>query len=211
MAWKTISILFAVLCPSAFAMSFGHTPFGELIHSRSVATDMSVHVERGEAERMYTRLRHHPDAHCAKAACMIEASLIKLPNGQRFGTRLVCGRKQDQFSCKVDLETHAPHLQHDHRSRLLNVQIRLTGQTAECLYARLMMHPEAFNAGDSSSRERTLNIALLQREDGNPLTESRIGCAEHLHAGMVCVLKIEYQEGSFPSRDSRSTGWNMSD
>jgi len=199
MAWKTMSILFALFCTSAVALPFGKTPFGELIHSRSVAADIVVHVDKGEAEKIYTRLRPHLDAKCAKEGCMIEASLIELPNGRRLGTRLVCGREQGQFSCEIDLETNAPHLKHDDRSRLLNLKIRLTGKTAESLYSRLALHPEAFNAVGNSLRERTLNIALLQREGGNPLTESRVSCSEGPHAGMVCVLKIEYQAGSFPS------------
>ena len=130
---------------------------------------------------------------------MIEASLIELPNGRRLGTRLACGRDQDQFACEIDLETNAPHLKHDDRSRLLNLKIRLTGKTAESLYSRLVLHPEAFNATGNSLRERTLNIAVLWRESGNPLTESRVFCSERPNAGMVCVLKIEYQGGSFPS------------
>jgi hypothetical protein len=130
---------------------------------------------------------------------MLEASLIELPNGRRLGTRLACGREQGQFSCKIDLETNAPPLKPDDRSQLLNLKIRLTGKTAESLYSRLVLHPEAFNAVGLPVRERTLNIAVLQRESGTPLTESRVFCAERPQAGMVCVLKIEYQEGSFPS------------
>jgi hypothetical protein len=199
MAGKTMSILCALLCTSAFAMTFGKTPFGELIHSRSVAADIVVHVDEGEAEEMYTRLRQHPDAKCAREGCMIEASLIELPNGRQLGTRLACARDQEQFACEIDLETNAPHLKHDDRSKLLNLKIRLTGRTAESLYSRLVLHPEAFNAVGNSFRERTLNIAVLHRESGNPLTESRVFCSERPNAGMVCVLKIEYQGGSFPS------------
>jgi hypothetical protein len=164
-----------------------------------VAADSVVHVDTGEAEEIYTRLRQHPDAKCAKEGCMIEASLIDLPNGRRLGTRLACGSEQGQFSCEIDLETNAPHLQHDDRSRLLNLKIRLTGLTAESLYSRLVLHPEAFNAVGNASRQRMLNIAVLQRESGNPLTESRVFCSERPQAGMVCVLTIEYQGGSFPS------------
>jgi hypothetical protein len=199
MAWKTMSILCTLFCTSAFAMPFGKTPFGELIHSRSVAANIVVHVDKGEAEKMYTRLRKHPDAKCAREGCMIEASLIELPNGRQLGTRLTCGRERDQFSCEINLETNAPHLKHDDRSRLLNLQIRLTGKTAESLYSHLVLHPEAFNPVGNSSRERTLDITLLLREGGDPLTESRVYCSERAKAGMVCVLKIEYQGGSFPS------------
>jgi hypothetical protein len=199
MVGKTMSILFALFCTSAFAMPSGKTPFGELIHSRSVAADIVVHVNQGEAEKSYTWLRQHPDAKCAKDRCMLEASLIDLPNGRRLGTRLACGREQDQFACEIDLETNAPHLKHDDRSRLLNLKIQLTGKTAESLYSRLVLHPEAFNAVGNSLRERTLNIAVLWREGGNPLTESRVFCSERAKVGMVCVLKIEYQGGSFPS------------
>jgi hypothetical protein len=199
MAGKTMSLLFALFCTSAFALTFGKTPFGELIHSRSVAADIVVHVDKGEAEDIYTRLRQHSDAKCAKEGCMIDASLIDLPNGRRLGTRLACGSEQEQFSCEIDLETNAPHLKHDDRSRLLNLKIRLTGKTAESLYSRLVLHPEAFNASGNSLRERTLNIAVLWREGGNPLTESRVFCSERAKVGMICVLKIEYQGGSFPS------------
>jgi hypothetical protein len=199
MAWKTMSILFTLFCTSAFAMPFGKTPFGEFIHSRSVAADIVVHVDTGEAEKIYTRLRQHPDAKCAKEGCMIEASLIELPNGRWLGTRLACGWEQGQFSCEIDLETNAPRLKHDDRSRLLNLKIRLTGKMAESLYSRLVLHPEAFNGVGHPSRERMLNIAVLQRESENPLTESRVFCSERPHAGMVCVLKIEYQGGSSPS------------
>jgi hypothetical protein len=199
MAWKTVLILCALFYTSAFAIPFGKTPFGQLIHSRSVAADMVLHVDKGEAEKIYARLWQHPDAKCAKEGCMLEASLIELPNGRRLGTRLACGREQGEFSCDIDLETNAPHLKHDDRSTLLNLKIRLTGKTAESLYSRLVLHPEAFNAVGNAWRERTLNIALLQREGGNPLTESRVSCSERRNEGMVCVLKLEYQEGSFPS------------
>jgi hypothetical protein len=199
MAWTTMSILFALFCTSAFAMPFGKTPFGELLHRRSVAVDMVVDVEKGEAEKIYTQLWQHPDAQCANEGCLIEASLIELPNGRRLGTRLACGREQGQLSCAIDLETNAPPLKHDDRSKLLNLKIRLTGKTAESLYARLVLHPEAFNTVGNSLRERTLNIAVLQRAGENPLTESRVSCFERPNAGMVCVLQIEYQGGSFPS------------
>jgi hypothetical protein len=199
MAWKAMSILFALFCTSASAMPFGKTPFGELIHSRSAAVDIVVHVDNGEAEKIFTRLQQHADAKCASEGCMIEASLIKLPNGRRLGTRLACGRKQSQFSCKIDLETNDPYLKHDDRSELLNLKIRLTGKAAELLYSRLVLHPEVFNAIGNSWREYTLNIAVLLREAENPLTESRIFCSERSNGGMACVLEIEYQEGSFPS------------
>ena len=199
MAGKTMSILFALFCTSAFAMPFGKTPFGELIHSRSVAADIVVHVDNREAEDIYTRLRQDSDAKCAKEDCMIEASLIDLPNGRRLGTRLACGREQDQVACEIYLETNAPHLKHDDRSRLLNLKIRLTGKTADSLYSRLVLHPKAFNAVGNSLRERTLNIAVLWRASGNPLTESSVFCSERAKVGMVCVLKIEFQGGSFPS------------
>jgi hypothetical protein len=199
MAWKTMSLLFALFCTSAYALTFGKTPFGELIHSRSVAANIVVHIDKGEAEEIYARLRKHSDAKCAKEGCIIEASLIDLPTGRRLGTRLACGSEQEQFSCKIDLETNAPHLKHDDRRRLLNLKIQLTGKTAESLYSRLVLHPEAFNAAGNSLRQRTLNIAVLHREGENPLTESRVYCSEHPNAGMVCVLKIEHQGGSFPS------------
>jgi hypothetical protein len=141
---------------------------------------------------------------------MIEASLIELPDGRQLGTRLTCGRERDQFSCEINLETNAPHLKHDDRSRLLNLQIRLTGKTAESLYSHLVLHPEAFDAVGYSSRERTLDITLLLREGGDPLTESRVYCSERAKAGMVCVLKIEYQGGSFPS-NGISNGINVLD
>jgi hypothetical protein len=51
----------------------------------------------------------------------------------------------------------------------------------------------------NSLREHTLNMAVLEREARNPLTESRIWCSERAHAAIVCVLTIEYQGGSFPS------------
>jgi hypothetical protein len=199
MTWKTMSIMFALFWTSAFAMPFGQTPFGELIHSRWVAAEIVVYVDKGAAEKIYTRLRQHPDAKCANEECMLEASLIELPDGRQLGTRLACSREQGQFSCRIDLETKAPHLKHDDRSRLLNLKIRLTGKTAEALYSCLVRHPEAFNTGGNSLRERTLNIAVLHRESGNPLTESRVFCSERPNAGMVCVLQIEHQEGSFPS------------
>jgi hypothetical protein len=91
-----MSILFALLCTSAYAMPFGKTPFGELIHRRLVAADIVVHVDEGEAQKIFTRLRQHPDATCAKEACMIEASIIELPNGRRLGRRLACGGEQGQ-------------------------------------------------------------------------------------------------------------------
>jgi hypothetical protein len=199
MAWKTVSILCTLFCVSAFAMPFGKTPFGELNHGRSVAANTVVHVDTGEAEKIYTRLRKHPDAKCAREGCMIEASLIELPDGRQLGTGLTCGRERGRLSCEINLETKAPHLKHNDRSRLLNLQIRLTGKAAESLYSRLALHPEAFNAVGNSLRERTLNITLLPREGGDPLTESRVYCSERAKAGMVCVLKIEYRGGSFPS------------
>jgi hypothetical protein len=70
------------------------------------------------------------------------------------------------------------------------------GESERFLGVTLAHAPQAVG---NSLRERTLNIALLQREGGNPLTESRVICSERPNAGMVCVLKIEYQEGSFPS------------
>ncbi|HSF30888.1 MAG TPA: hypothetical protein VLK82_10520 [Candidatus Tectomicrobia bacterium] len=199
MAWKTISIFIALFCTSASAMPFGKTPFGELIHSRWVAADIVVHVDNGDAERIFTRLQEHPDATCVSEGCMLEASLIELPNGRRLGTRLACGREESRFSCRIALETNAPDLKHDDRSRLLNLKIRLTDEPAESLYSRLVPHPEAFNTVGNCSRERTLNIALLERGPENAPTESRVFCSERPHGGMVCVLKIEYQEGSFPS------------
>jgi hypothetical protein len=51
MAWKTMSILCTLFCTSAFAMPFGKTPFGELIHSRSVAANIVVHVDMSIKEK----------------------------------------------------------------------------------------------------------------------------------------------------------------
>jgi hypothetical protein len=199
MAWKTMSIIIALSCTSASAMPFGNTPFGELSHSRSVAADIVVHIDNGDAEKIFTRLQEHPDATCISEGCMLEASMIELPNGRRLGTRLACGSEESRFSCRIALETNAPDLKHDDRSRLLNLKIRLTGEPAESLYSRLVPHPEAFNPVGDSSRERTLNIALLRRRPETAPIESRVFCSERPQGGMVCVLTIEYQEGSFPS------------
>lgn len=194
-----MSIVLALCCTSAVAIPFGTTPFGGLIHSRLVPADMVVDVATEAAQQIDALLRQHPDAVCTTEGCVIEASLITLPDGRRLGTRMACGRAQGQLSCTIALETQVPQLQHNDRSRLLNLKLRLTGQTAESLYARLVEHPEAFNAAGSSVRERTLNLALLQRASGEPLIESRLLCAQPLHGGMVCVLKMEYQADSFPS------------
>jgi hypothetical protein len=191
------TILSVLCCASSPALPVGKTPFGELVHTRSVAADIVVHLDAEEAERIYVYLRQHPDARCAGERCLIEASLIDLPNGRRLGTRVACLRDQSHHSCVIDLERTSPRQQHRDRSRLLDLRIRLTGKTAESLYPRLVMHPEAFNAAGEPSRERTLNIAVLQRGEENQPTESRVFCSERVE--MVCVLTMEYRGGSFPS------------